>query len=214
MKKLIYSTFALLLMAGCGGGGSKSSLVDNKTLGKFPAAFVRLAQEQNQQREDMQADIQARMDPDKLRDKYVALETESMQRAQETATAELEKIVERTVPVEIAWEHPDFQIRSAMIDGGDTKTGALTITVVVGAKRDLTASMDAKLNYRIMGTDGSVLFGGSINPFAVNQVITSRNFPHGLQVAAGDVCTDQGSWLMLYCGSYDFTTFDKIVFVQ
>ncbi len=218
MKKCNYLPLMFLLLAfimvSCEGNSLESNLVENKTLGKFPSVFVELIKEQNKMAEDMRAELQAQKDPNELREKYVSLENESKQRAKKIAETELEKIIERTVPFEVSYDDPNFEIRSAMIDAGDPETGALTIVVVVGAKNNLAASMDSKINYHIVGTNGDVLFAGAINPFVSNQIITSRTFPYDLEITAGDVCSDQGSWLMLYCGSYNFTDFEKIVFIK
>ena len=198
MKKyLCILMFPVLIVFGCGGGGSKSNIKENKTLGKFPAIFVESPKEMEKILEDMRAETQSAKKPEdvvKIRDKYVAKENEAKQRTQQMADAELEKILDRPVPFEVAYDDPEFEIRSAIIDGGETDTGALTITVVVSNKKDKVASMNSKIKYLIVDTEGHTHFGDAIKPFVSNQIITSRTFPNGLQVAAGAACSRQGSW--------------------
>lgn len=220
MKKqiLLFASISILFMGACGGNADrKSNYVENEVLGIFPSIYMELNKELKQQMTDMQNDMQSATAEKKLtelRDKYVALEDETKQNAQNLAEAELEKIADRMVPFTVMYEHPDFELRTARVDWGYPETGALSINLVIGAKRNLVPSMNASMNYVIKNTKGELIFSGKINPFVSIQTVTSSQFAGLQNVAAGDVCCWEGSRLMLYCASYDFTEFAEIIFVE
>jgi hypothetical protein len=137
------------------------------------------------------------------------------QRTRELALAEWENLRDWEVPCRFDYDDPDFKILSAVIEQADNETGAMTVNLLIEARRDLQTSMNTALKYNVVDNAGNVLFSGSINPFVNIQIITYatfRNVP--AQINADEYCCTKGSRLMLYCASYDFTKFAEIVFVK
>lgn len=219
MKKtlLVLSVLAACALVACGGGGS-AKYVNNKVLGKFPSVYMELHKQMEADKADWQEDMQkAKKESDlmKIRDKYVAIEEKRKTDAEEMATKEFEKIKGSEVPFTMEYDDPNFEIRSATIAEATPSTGALEINLKVVAKQDVHLSMMGGLYYLVMGEqENTYLFKGTINPFVGIQIISNRTFPTTPLISAGQLCNEEGSKLMLYCNSYDFTTFTKIIFVD
>ncbi|MCD7902015.1 MAG: hypothetical protein LUH22_19820 [Bacteroides sp.] len=212
------SSLILFLIVGicmsCG-SGSGNKYVENEALGIFPSIFVELHKELQRQKEEYAGNsVSNEMDLMELNRKWSEAEEKAKKDALTAATQEIGRLAEKTVPFECDYEDPDFEVRSAMIEDGDTTTGALTISLVIGAKHAMEASTKANLHYLIIDKAGNAIGAGTINPFVSTQIITNRTFPHRQKIAEGNVCCWQGSKLMLYCGSYDYTNFSHILFTD
>ncbi len=214
MKKLFVFGFALLF-AGCGGGkGSKMKFSENEVLGKFPSVYMTLDEEDDRLEEEVRIKTASSNNADKnikIFEEAIARKEANLKFAHETAAAELEKIRGREVPFRVIHEDPWFEVVSATIEDAYIPSGAMTINVKVEAKQDIQRSTSKRLYYLVMGKDNLCLFKSTLNPFVQNQ-ITSTN--DRTRVGSGELCYREGSWLMLYCGSYDFTDFVEIYFVN
>jgi len=208
MKKIFAILFIASLCVACGGGSGSMKLTNNKYLGKFPSVYVEWAKAQKQLMEDMRSKTGGNIE--KIGQKEADLATNAIA----TATKELEKIQDKLVPFEFNYEDPDFEVVSAKIETADVKTGALAIALTITAKHEIKASIDKKIKFLIINNENQAIYSGTINPFVSNQVILRNPFTEETIIAQGEVCCWQGSMLMLYCGSYDFTGFSKILFVQ
>jgi hypothetical protein len=208
------------VLSGCGasGGKDKAEYEHNEYLGKFPSIFKEKPRLLKELKEEMTGKMQSAGSEAKvteLKKQWQEREKAIEQEAKDLALAEWEYLRAMEVPFRMDYEDPDFKIISTMVEEADSETGALTINVLVEAKRDLQPSMNAALKYIITDNAGGGLFSGTINPFVNIQIITRGNFRNvPAQIKAGEYCCQNGSKLMLYCRSYDFTKFAGIVFVK
>lgn len=220
MKKVLLTALAALyLLTGCGGGGS-AKYTENKALGKLPSIYMVWHELDEKNEENMRKELEkAKTEGDfiKINEKYIAFEEKRKQETIDAASKEIEKLRGKDVPYSINYDDPDFEIVSATIEEIEPSTGALSINLKIKAKRDLDANINSVLHYVILSNEDSngvstMLFKGTINPFFNIQIITGSRFPGG-SFRAGELCNEDGSKLMLYCNSYDFTNFKQIFFV-
>ncbi|MDR1543427.1 MAG: hypothetical protein LBS50_03250 [Prevotellaceae bacterium] len=200
----IVACFAVsLTFSSCGGGSGK--YVDNKMLGKFPSIFMEYYR--------LESELSENGRNGKISQKKWASETERLEKQRtDDASAEFKRIEGREVPFRFDYEDADYKIVSAKIEQAHETTGALGISLVIEAKRDFSPSTNFQLRYTILNDEDKGIFGGNINPFIKIQGIYSNRAPQ--HVVAGEILCQEGSNLMLYCGSYDFTKFKEIVFTQ
>ncbi|MDR2684090.1 MAG: hypothetical protein LBB53_01755 [Prevotellaceae bacterium] len=192
-----------LTFSGCGNGNGK--YVDNKTLGKFPSIFMEYYRQKGELTEKGRSGKISH-------EKWVSEETRLETQRNNDAAAELKRIEGREVPFRFDYEDADYKIVSAKIETADEKTGALGISLMVEAKRDFEPSPNFHLQYIVFNDEDKGIFDGSINPFIKIQFVNFNRAPQ--HVTAGEILCAEGSNLMLYCGSYDFTKFKEIVFVK
>jgi len=179
-------------------------------LGKFPAAYVIANQEMEALQEEMRGKtVNNPSDYEKVRLEWERKETAIEKRKEELATKEFEKISGKPVPFKILNEDENFTVESVTITDANIKTGALQFSVMVKAKKDLPARVRGDVYYFLLNDKEEVFYVGSIDPYAKIQV-QRANRP---ALQAGEFTNANGSNLMLYCGSADYTDFGEIWFV-
>jgi len=174
-------------------------------LGKFPAAYVKAANETEALRKEMRS-----ANNPGNREKYQKKEDAIENRKEKSATKEFEKIKGKSVPFEIINEDENFTVESVTITDANIKTGALRMSVMIRAKKDLPANARGDVYYLLLNSKDEVYNVGSIDPYATIQVQRARRNA----LREGEFTNENGSNIMLYCASYDHTDFAKIWFVK
>ena len=212
-RNIILSIFitCMVVFSNCGGGSDNYK--NNDVLGKFPSAYVVYNAEIKELTDNMREKggrMKSPSDFEKLRSEWEKKENAVEERRDKVATEAFEKINGSGVPFKILSEDENFSIESVTITDAAINTGALTLSVKVKAKQDLTANTNGDIYYFIINDKDEIFNSGSLDPYARNQIRRAER----PELRAGELCNIDGSNLMLYCNSYDYTDFKKIWFVN
>lgn len=206
MKNLFLTLAAALLLTSCGGVSITTS--NNEQLGEIPSVYLSYVTQKNQM-------------ADKVRSQEISPESALKQTKEldEAMTKTAQKAIDQMRGKEVFFSFANgynddrFEIEKIVINDLTLETGALDLKVWVIANQYMDADINANLKYIIINDKNEAVAQGEINPFIKQKMITSRHFPFDTSVREGQYCHDEGTSLMLYCGSYDMTGFKQIVFI-
>ena len=214
MKHLLFisaSLLALIFATGCG-----SNFVENETLGTIPSIYIEFETKTEAQKQQMVTDITSASDMNKtmvLKAKYDKKAKELKEEKERMATAELERIRGRELPYSFSYEENRFKIRSATIEEIAASSGAVSVKLLIEAKSDMVGTYYDDLYFMVIGSDNRIIYKHYVNPFTKINPMSPSSFGSDKMVIGNALCCEEGSMLMLYCGSYDMTTFKQIVFI-
>lgn len=213
--KICFAVIAVgLLFVACGGG---SGFTKNKILGIYPALFLdnaRKIERLKQEKRDKMAASHTIEDVNATNSAYENEYNLLMSETSEAAGKAVKQLIGRDVPFEMLTAEstgtPLLDIVSVKITDVSVSTGEITVSVIVRTNYDMEGMPALKILYQFVDDEGESIFGWAINPF--DRVNGRRDDTTGIEFKAGDVISEQGTPLMMYCGSYDFSRFSKIVF--
>lgn len=205
MKKTVIFILAAVAMIGCGAGGA--SYQTNEQLGTIPSIYVEHFAKR-------QALTESGRSGELSQQQWIEQEQELKAELQRAAGEALQQMKGKDVFFSFADGYSDdrFEVESITIDDLINDTGALYFKVKVKALKEMEAGAD-HLKYLLINDQNQAVGQGTLNPFVKQPIVSSRQIPFGKRIKAGDYCCDQGTALIIYCGSYDFTGFKQIVFI-
>ena len=215
MKHLLFisaSISLLLFAAGCG-----NNLIQNRSLGIIPAIYMEFEKEREAQKQQMVKEVSSANNMDKsmgIKAKYDKRVNDLTGKMEKKAAAELERIRGREIPYAFSYEENRFKILSATIESINAASGAISVKLLVEARKDLVGTYYDNLYFMVIGAENRVLYRHSVNPFTTILPMSPSRFGADKMIAANALCCEEGSMLMLYCGNYDMTMFKEVVFVS
>jgi|GEM_PF-2129299 len=218
--KLASVIFAVVILASCSKSSSNIEYEKNDYLGAFPSVYIEKSKALQELKEVYIEKMSSDLDEKKalkIYSEWERKEKEMNENFLKDATTAFEEIFNNEIPFEIQYNHPDFLVKVARVSEALPETGALHVNLIIEAKRDVKPNYYANLTYVIANLDGTAT-KGQINPFVKTQIFSPTSFYQKFDslntIKAGEICCAEGSDLMIYCGSYDFTQFFKILFVE
>lgn len=212
MKKLFFAALAAAtLVTGCAG-----KYTDNKVFGHYPSIYKVYNQEMKALPDQMRDRIGSTKDGKRImaiRDEFEAREKELKNEASQAGAEELAKIAGRDIPFDFegGFDTPDFEIESVSLVDGDASAGTLHLCVVVKAKQEVKCSPRAVLHFLAVNPQNEGFYSGKINPFVH---MPGGRAPYTGSVEEGEYCHEDGSMIYLNCSSFDFTNFDRLLFIS
>lgn len=214
----------MILLSACGGASGSFGNSDGP-LGRIPGLYT----EVDEKRKALDEELRGETNMSRHAKKRKAFD-EYLVKTYQKAAEEGEKIIGRDVPVS-GDVYDDFLVTGAKVEAFNQgkRSGSVIVRVTVTPKRDIIVRdtkrrcsegeyslKDTRLYYVLMKANDYVITLGDINPFSSTYSMGSLNaeYAGGQMIQAGVPCHSEGAPISINCHSYDFTEFDKIVFVR
>lgn len=212
--RFAFSALILLIITSC----NHSKYINNDILGKFPSIYAEYTKTHKTQNNKRSAELRVARDQKQVRkinSEYDQRMHKEKLKTHQLATTELQKIKSQTVPFKFDYEEVDFDVHLASIEDAVIETGTLIINLTITTKREISPSVDTQLCYLLMSKDGRYISKGKLNPFMAHSKTTSPDdFKETVLIPGNEMCRWKGTQLALDCYTNDYSSFDRILFVN